>query len=187
MAPAHPQITTWPPWTTATRGARAPCWGLHEHQPSLLTSAFQHCTNRHLQHSLYMHARNKSTCNKIPCTPFQAKRVPNTRAGTACDKVPHCALCTGHQAHAAMLHVRTSSHPCRSPRPPLRRREAPPQWWAGWAGLQVHGNMQVRNKIAGHVLGTWTGGCPKEQFFPIHTWHEHSPAHPQESTKLATS
>ena len=97
----------------------------------------------------------------------------------------HCARGTKLMQLCYMYAPRAT--PCRSPRPPLRRREAPPQWWAGWAGLQVHGNMQVRNKIAGHVLGTWTGGCPKEQFFPIHTWHEHSPAHPQESTKLATS
>ena len=44
--------------------------------------------------SLYMHVRDES--NKIPCTPFQAKHVPNTRAETACDKVLHCALCTEH-------------------------------------------------------------------------------------------
>ena len=37
--------------------------------------------------SLYIHVRDES--NKIPCTQFQAKHVPNTRAETACDKVPH--------------------------------------------------------------------------------------------------
>ena len=34
MAPAHPQITTWPPWTTATRGARAPCWDCMSTSPA---------------------------------------------------------------------------------------------------------------------------------------------------------
>ena len=54
--------------------------------------------------SLYMHVCDKTTCSsKIACTSFQVKRVSNTRAETACDKVPHCALCTVHYALSTKL------------------------------------------------------------------------------------
>ena len=144
--------------------------------------------------SLHMHVRDKSTCNKIPCTLFQVKRVSNTRVETACDTVPHCALCTEHQAHAAMLHVCISSHsvpPTQPTTAAARSAAAVVGGVGGPAGAWQHASSPCihvlhtcaeSNKIAGHVSGTRTGDCPKEQIYPI--MHGTSPAHPQENTKL---
>jgi hypothetical protein len=101
--------------------------------------------------SLYMHVCDDS--NKILCTPFQAKHVSNTRAETACDYVTklrtvHHALSTKLMQLCYMYAPRAT--PPRPPRPPLRRRGAPPQWWSGWAGQQMHGNMQAHHHAA-HV------------------------------------
>ena len=41
--------------------------GLHEHQPSLFTSAFQHCTNRHLQHQPFCFLCSHATCKDVGC------------------------------------------------------------------------------------------------------------------------
>ena len=76
--------------------------------------------------------------------------VPSKARAKRAQKLHVSKFCTVHYALSTKLMqlcymYASRATPSRPPGPPLRRREAPPQWWPGWAGQQVHGNMQAHH------------------------------------------